>query len=52
MSDFMKIRPLGEELFHAHGQTVGQTEMTKVIVTFRSFANAPKNRNILRISVY
>jgi hypothetical protein len=35
----MKIRPVGPELFHADGQT----DITKLIVTFRNFANAPKN---------
>ena len=25
MSNFMKIRPVGEELFHADGQTDGKT---------------------------
>jgi hypothetical protein len=34
-----KIRPAGAELFHADGQT----DMTKLIVAFRNFANAPKN---------
>jgi hypothetical protein len=34
----MKIRPVGAELFHADGQT----DMTKLIVAFRNFANAPK----------
>jgi len=38
----MKIRPMRTELFHADGRTDGQTDMTKLIVTFRSFANAPK----------
>ena len=33
----MKIRPLGAELFHADRQT----DMTKLIVAFRNFANAP-----------
>jgi len=37
--NFMKIRPVGAELFH----TDGQTDMTKLIVVFRNFANAPKN---------
>jgi hypothetical protein len=40
ISNFMKIHPLGAELFHADGQT----EMTKLIVAFRDFANAPKKR--------
>jgi hypothetical protein len=35
----MKIRLVGAELFHADGQT----EMTKLIIAFRNFANAPKN---------
>jgi len=34
----MKIRPVGEELFHGDGQT----DMTKIIVAFRYFANVPK----------
>jgi hypothetical protein len=35
----MKIGPVGAELFHADGQT----DMTKLIVAFRNFANALKN---------
>jgi len=35
---------VGAELFHADGQTY----MTLLIGTFRSFANAPKNSIILR----
>ena len=35
----MKIRPVGAELFHADVRT----EMTKLIVNYRNFANAPKN---------
>lgn len=34
----MKIRPLVAELFHAEEQT----DMTKPIVSLRSFANAPR----------
>jgi len=30
----MKIRSVGAELFHADGQTDGQTDMTKLIVFF------------------
>jgi len=37
-SNFKTIRPLGAALFHADGQT----NMTKLIVAFRNFANAPK----------
>jgi len=36
----MKIRLVEAKLFHA----VGRTDTTKVTVTFRVFANAPKNR--------
>jgi hypothetical protein len=39
----MKIPPLGAELFHADGQTDGQTDMTKLIMAFRKFAKTPKN---------
>jgi phosphoserine phosphatase len=38
MSNFVKIRPVGAELFH----TDGQTDMKMLIVAFRSFAKAPK----------
>jgi len=36
--NFMKIRPVGAEF-----REDGQTDMTKLIVAFRNFANAPKN---------
>jgi hypothetical protein len=36
----MKIRPVGTELFHAHGRT--DTNMMKLIGAFRYFANVPK----------
>jgi hypothetical protein len=48
----MKIRPMGVELFHADGKTAeiqtdrrrgGWTDMTELIVSFRNFANSPKN---------
>jgi hypothetical protein len=35
----MGIRPLGAELFHVDGRT----DVAKVIVTFRKFANALNN---------
>jgi len=38
----MKIRPVGAELYHADRRTDGRTDMTKLIVTFRNFTNAPK----------
>jgi len=34
----MKIHPVEEELYHA----VGRTDMAKLIIAFRNFANAPK----------
>jgi hypothetical protein len=39
ISNFMKIRPVGAELFHADGQT----NITKLIIAFRNFANATEN---------
>jgi hypothetical protein len=56
ISNFMEIRPVGAELFHADGWT----DMTKLIVAFRNFANKPKNwesvgnlrQNILRFPYY
>ena len=38
----MKIRLVGAELLHADKQMDGQAEMTKHIVAFRNYANAPK----------
>jgi len=38
----MKIRPVGAELFLC-GRSEGRTDMTKLIVAFRNYANAPKN---------
>jgi hypothetical protein len=37
--NFMKIRPVGDELFRADGRT----GTTKLIVIFRNFSKAPKN---------
>jgi hypothetical protein len=51
MSNFMKICPVEAELFYADGQT----DMTKLIVTFCNFAKAPKNDGSLaenRISLF
>jgi hypothetical protein len=42
-TNLMKIRPFGEELFQADKWTDRQTDMSKLIVAFRSLANAPKN---------
>jgi hypothetical protein len=35
----MKILPIGDELFHADGQT----DMIKLMVDFRKFSKAPEN---------
>ena len=40
---FIKIRPVGAELFHADRGTDRRTDMTKLIFAFRNIANAPKN---------
>jgi len=47
----MKIRPVGAELFRVDRQTDGQTGMTKLIVAFRKFANAPKNQGVLDLLI-
>ena len=39
---FMKIRPMGEQLFHVDGQTNRRTVMTKLVVAFRNLTNRPK----------
>jgi len=51
----MEILPVGTELFHEHGrperrrneltdrQTDRQTHITKLLVAFRNFAEAPKS---------
>jgi len=37
----MKIGSLGARLFYTDGRTDRQTDITKLIVAFHSFANAP-----------
>ena len=41
MSNFVKICPVGTELFHANRQT----DMMKLIFAFHNFVNAPKTHN-------
>jgi hypothetical protein len=43
ISNFMKIRLVGSELFHGDGRTDRQAEVTNLVVAFYNFANAPKN---------
>ena len=50
ISILTKIRPVGAELLHTDGLTDGRTDMTKLRVAFRNFANAPKKK--VNISVY
>jgi hypothetical protein len=47
-SNFMKIRPVGAEIFHAYGRTDLQTGMTNLRVAFCNFANAPKEGDDLK----
>jgi len=42
ISNFVKIRAVGVELFQAGGRTARPTDMTKLLA-FRNFANARKN---------
>ena len=39
-SNFVTIRPVGADMFQADGRT----DMTSLIITFRHFEKAPKNR--------
>jgi hypothetical protein len=39
---FIKIRPLWSDSFHEDRRTDWQKDMTKLIVAFRNFADAPK----------
>jgi len=39
----MKVRPVETELYHEDTQTDEQRDVTKLIVAFRNFANAPKS---------
>ena len=48
VSNLIKIRPVGAELFHAYRKTDGRTDMTKQIIAFRNFSKAPTNRPISR----
>jgi hypothetical protein len=46
ISNVMKICPVAAEFFHADELTDGQTDVTKLIVAFRNFVNAPKTISI------
>ena len=47
----MRIGPVGVEMLHVGGRT-GRTDMTKPIVTFRNFTNAPKTEQHCLYTVY
>jgi len=47
ISNSTKIRSMGTELSHANRRTYEQTDMTQLIVSFRSLSNAPKKRKQL-----
>jgi len=42
ISNFLKVRLVGAELFHADGWTDRQTDMTTLIVAVRHFSHASK----------
>jgi hypothetical protein len=44
MSKFMNICLVEDEFFHSGGQIAGQTDMMKLTVAFRNFANSPKKK--------
>jgi len=46
ISNFIQIRPVKYELVHAGGRTDGETDMTKLIVAFRTFTKAPKKLEV------
>jgi len=39
----MKIRLVGAEWLHADGRRDRRTDMTKLVISLRNFASAPKN---------
>ena len=43
ISDFIKIRQVGAELFYADRRTDGRADLTKLIAAFRNSANTPEN---------
>jgi hypothetical protein len=53
ISDFMKIRPAGAELFHVDIRTTdGQTDLTNLIVDFRNSANTRKSLVCVYVCTY
>jgi len=48
----MEILPVGSELFHVDTQMDGQTQLTKLLVAFCNFANAPYNDILLSVALW
>jgi hypothetical protein len=48
MSNCIKIRPMGAELFLVQGRTDGQTDMTTLIVAFRNLTKTPNSTNKIK----
>ena len=49
MSNFMKIRSVGADLFHAGGRSGRQAGRQELLVAFRNIVNAPKCSTTLPI---
>jgi len=53
ISNLIKILPVGAEMFHADRRTKewtdGQTDMTKLMVAFDKFVNAPTNQSLTAV---
>ena len=56
ISNFMKIHPMRAESLRINGRKEGRTDrrtdIMKLIVAFRNFANAPKNQDIKHERIY
>jgi hypothetical protein len=48
----MEILAVGSELFHVDAQMDGQTQVTKLLVAFCNFANAPNNDILLSVALW
>ena len=49
---FIKIRLVGADLFHTDRWKDEQTDMTKLRVSFRSFANAPDTKAVYKNKLF
>jgi len=45
-SNFMQLRLVGTELFHADGWADRQTDMKSLIITFCNYANTPQRQHV------